>query len=391
MASVRLQQVGKSYTPGVPVVQQFSLEIADGEFMVLLGPSGCGKTSVLRMIAGLESITEGEIYIDHDCVNDMAPKDRDVAMVFQNYALYPHYSIYENLAFSLRARKFAAAEIDRRVRDTAEMLRIAQYLERKPRHLSGGERQRVALGRAIVRKPRVFLLDEPLSNLDAKLRIQMRFELSKLHRQLSATTIYVTHDQVEALTLGDRLVLMNLGEIRQIGTPYEVYHQPADLFVAGFIGSPGMNFMEVTLREQDKTWQLEAPAGTIHLHAAPQELVRYLGKPLIFGFRPEEAELLESATGAHTPNRLTGTIDDVEPIGNQVLYYLTIGTNVYVVSKEAERAAFEKRGLLGKSVAVLFHPHSVHLFDPETERAVYHAGFLTAPAPGVAVEPPHHN
>jgi multiple sugar transport system ATP-binding protein len=391
MASVRLQQVGKSYTPGVPVVKQFSLEIADGEFMVLLGPSGCGKTSVLRMIAGLESITEGEIYIDHDCVNDMAPKDRDVAMVFQNYALYPHYSIYENLAFSLRARKFAAAEIDRRVRDTAEMLRIAHYLERKPRHLSGGERQRVALGRAIVRKPRVFLLDEPLSNLDAKLRIQMRFELSKLHRQLSATTIYVTHDQVEALTLGDRLVLMNQGEIRQIGTPYEVYHQPADLFVAGFIGSPGMNFMEVTLREQDKTLQLEAPTGTIHLHAAPQELAGYVGKPLIFGFRPEEAELQDSTSGATTPNQLMGTIDDVEPIGNQVLYYLTIGSRVYVVSKEAERAAFEKRGLLGKSVAVLFHPHSVHLFDPATERAVYHAGFFTAPMPGVAVEPPHHN
>jgi multiple sugar transport system ATP-binding protein len=388
MASVRLQQVGKSYTPGVPVVKQFSLQVADGEFMVLLGPSGCGKTSVLRMIAGLESITEGEIYIDRDCVNDMAPKDRDVAMVFQNYALYPHYSIYENLAFSLRARKFAAAEIDRRVRDTAEMLRIAQYLERKPRHLSGGERQRVALGRAIVRKPRVFLLDEPLSNLDAKLRIQMRFELSKLHRQLGATTIYVTHDQVEALTLGDRLVLMNQGEICQIGTPYEVYHQPADLFVAGFIGSPGMNFMEVTLREQDKTLQLEAPAGTIHLHAAPQELARYLGKPVIFGFRPEEAEMQESTGDATAPNRLTGTIDDVEPIGNQVLYYLTIGTKVYVVSKEAERAAFEKRGLLGKSVAVRFHPHSVHLFDPTTERAVYHAGFLTAPTPGVPVAPP---
>jgi multiple sugar transport system ATP-binding protein len=375
MAQVILQGVGKSYIPGVPVVRNFSLAIADKEFMVFLGPSGCGKTTVLRMIAGLESITAGEIYIGDDLVNEMAPKDRDVAMVFQNYALYPHYTIYENLAFSLRARKFPKDEINRRVRATAEMLQIAHYLQRKPRHLSGGERQRVALGRAIVRKPRVFLLDEPLSNLDAKLRIQMRFELSQLHRQLETTTIYVTHDQVEALTLGDRLVLMNQGEIRQIGTPYEVYHQPADLFVAGFIGSPAMNFMEVTLQAKDRRFFLDTPTGTIQLTSQLRELAGHIGKPLIFGFRPEEANV-DGKTDSPPPNAMEGVIDDVEPVGNIVLYYITLGKKVYIVSKEAEREAFEKRGLLGKSVIVTFYPHRMHLFDPDTEKAVYHSGLL---------------
>jgi multiple sugar transport system ATP-binding protein len=297
-------------------------------------------------------------------------------MVFQNYALYPHYTIYENLAFSLRARKFSAAEIERRVRTTAEMLQIAHYLERKPRHLSGGERQRVALGRAIVRKPRVFLLDEPLSNLDAKLRIQMRFELSKLHRQLGTTTIYVTHDQVEALTLGDRLVLMNRGEIRQIGTPYEVYHRPADLFVAGFIGSPAMNCMPVTLQAQSGSWRLETFTGSIHLTELPPDLYVYHGKAMIFGFRPEEAEMLQQASGAPTPNGMAGIIDDVEPIGNLVLYYITVGDKVYVVSREAEKEAFDKRSLLGKSVLVAFDPRRLHLFDPATEKAVYHSGLV---------------
>ncbi len=376
MAQVILKGVGKSYLPGVPVVRNFSLHIADAEFMVFLGPSGCGKTTVLRMIAGLESITEGEIYIGEDLVNEMAPRDRDVAMVFQNYALYPHYTIYENMAFSLRARKFPKEEIDRRVRSTAEMLQIAHYLNRKPRHLSGGERQRVALGRAIVRKPRVFLLDEPLSNLDAKLRIQMRFELSKLHRQLETTTIYVTHDQIEALTLGDRLVLMNQGEIRQIGTPYEVYHRPADLFVAGFIGSPAMNFMEVTLQTKDDALLLDTPTGVIQLKEQPEALERYRGKRMIFGFRPEEAEIDGQGRSLSAPNTMEGVIDDVEPVGNLVLYYLNVGNKVYVVSKEAEREAFEKRGLLGKTVTVTFDPQRMHLFDLETEKAVYHTGLV---------------
>ncbi|MBI4639300.1 MAG: sn-glycerol-3-phosphate ABC transporter ATP-binding protein UgpC [Candidatus Tectomicrobia bacterium] len=376
MAKVSLKGVEKSYTAGVPVVRNFSLEIEDKEFMVLLGPSGCGKTTVLRMIAGLESITEGEIYIGDDFVNDMTPRDRDVAMVFQNYALYPHYTIYENLAFSLRARKFPAGEIDRQVRATAELLQIAHYLQRKPRHLSGGERQRVALGRAIVRKPRLFLLDEPLSNLDAKLRIQMRFELSKLHRQLGTTTIYVTHDQVEALTLGDRLVLMNQGEIHQIGTPYDVYHRPADLFVAGFIGSPAMNFMEVTLQAQGEGLLLDTPTGTIHLNEQPQQLEKYIGKRMIFGFRPEEAEMDRKVSSLPSPNCMEGVIDDVEPVGNLVLYYITLGKRVYAVSKEAERAAFEKRALLGESVVITFYPRRMHLFDPEKEKAVYHAGLL---------------
>ncbi|HHW15219.1 MAG TPA: sn-glycerol-3-phosphate ABC transporter ATP-binding protein UgpC, partial [Firmicutes bacterium] len=262
MASVTLKGVSKRFG-NVTAVDNVNLEIADREFVVLVGPSGCGKTTTLRMVAGLEEITEGEIYIGERLVNDVAPKDRDIAMVFQNYALYPHMNVYDNMAFALKIRKVRRDEIDRRVRAAAQLLGIENLLDRKPKALSGGQRQRVALGRAIVREPKVFLMDEPLSNLDAKLRVQMRSELSKLHNRLQTTVIYVTHDQTEAMTMGDRIVVMKDGKVQQVGTPLDIYEHPANVFVAGFIGSPAMNFFQVRLDEANG--QLFADFGSFRL------------------------------------------------------------------------------------------------------------------------------
>src|SRR5713101_6321735 len=298
MAKVLLKDLNKHYD-GTHAVKDVNLEIHDHEFVVLVGPSGCGKTTTLRMVAGLEDITSGEISIDGKVVNDLAPMDRDIAMVFQNYALYPHMSVYDNMAFGLRMRKFEKPEIQKRVQEAAEILGIQDYLKRKPRQLSGGQRQRVALGRAIVRHPRVFLFDEPLSNLDAKLRVQMRVELKKLHERLGTTAIYVTHDQVEAMTLGDRVVVMRDGRVQQVGEPLELYNQPANKFVAGFIGSPAMNF--ATVRIASENGALWATSEGIRLkmpEALAQRLAPSSGKEVTLGIRPEDLRIANGADPA---------------------------------------------------------------------------------------------
>src|SRR5881227_3088524 len=298
MAQVVMRGLNKMYDE-VHAVIDVNLEIHDKEFVVLVGPSGCGKTTTLRMVAGLESITSGRVLIDDTVVNDLAPMDRDIAMVFQNYALYPHMSVYDNMAFGLKMRKFEKPEIQKRVHEAAEILGIQEYLRRKPRQLSGGQRQRVALGRAIVRHPRVFLFDEPLSNLDAKLRVQMRVELKKLHLRLGTTAIYVTHDQVEAMTLGDRVVVMKDGWIQQVGEPLELYNTPANRFVAGFIGSPAMNFADVTLAENGGHPVAEAPGLSITLPDALAARARAkVGRKATLGIRPEDIHIATAADSA---------------------------------------------------------------------------------------------
>ena len=301
MSGVILKNVVKQFG-AVTAVDNLSIEIQDKEFAVLVGPSGCGKTTALRMIAGLETVTSGEIYIGDTLVNDMAPKDRDIAMVFQNYALYPHMNVRDNMGFGLKIRKFPKAEIDARVQEAADILGIHELLDRKPKELSGGQRQRVAVGRAIVRKPKVFLFDEPLSNLDAKLRVAMRAEISKLHRRLGATIIYVTHDQVEAMTMADRIFIMNKGVLQQSGAPMEVYSQPANRFVAGFIGSPAMNFIDATLVAQDGGLFIDA--GELPGQSARNILLRgfepYAGRQVVFGVRPEDIAAHDPAADAAT-------------------------------------------------------------------------------------------
>src|SRR5437867_5586817 len=328
MARVLLKNLNKKYDD-VHAVKDVNLEIRDREFVVLVGPSGCGKTTTLRMVAGLEEISSGEIQIDEQRINELAPMDRDIAMVFQNYALYPHMSVYDNMAFGLRMRKFATEEIERRVRQAAEILGIQALLERRPRQLSGGQRQRVALGRAIVRNPRVFLFDEPLSNLDAALRVQMRVELKRLHDRLETTAIYVTHDQVEAMTLGDRVVVMKDGWIQQVGEPLELYGHPTNRFVAGFIGSPAMNFIETTVTEANGTAYVEAPGFRVRVPAErARRLAAYKGQPVTFGIRPEDVHI---ATGTD-PADLTAdaVIDVVEPLGAEILLDAKIGNTIVV-------------------------------------------------------------
>jgi multiple sugar transport system ATP-binding protein len=321
MASVKLERVKKVYENGHVAVADATFEVAHGEFLVLVGPSGCGKSTTLRMIAGLESVSSGTLSIGDRVVNDVAPNQRDIAMVFQNYALYPHMTVYENMAFALKLRNVPRAEIERRVREAASILSIDNMLERKPRHLSGGQRQRVAVGRAIVRQPQAFLFDEPLSNLDAKLRVQMRKEISRLHRQLSATMIYVTHDQVEAMTMGDRIVVMSAGQIQQIGTPLELYDTPANEFVAGFIGSPAMNMWRGSVKDENgravfssNGWQLDLTGA-----AVPR------GREIVLGVRPEN---IYHARGPYIPSPATtlpARVDVVEPMGNEILVYARAG------------------------------------------------------------------
>ena len=287
MASVKLVNVNKVYEGGVHAVHDFSIDIQDGEFIVFVGPSGCGKSTTLRMVAGLEEISYGELYIDGKLMNKAAPKDRDIAMVFQSYALYPQMTVYDNMAYALKLRKVPKEEIDRRVQEAAKILRLKPYLDRKPRNLSGGQRQRVALGRSIVRRPKVFLMDEPLSNLDAKLRVAMRSEIVRIHEEVGATTIYVTHDQIEAMTMASRIVVMKDGFIQQIGTPNEIYQNPANLFVAGFIGTPAMNFLYGTLNE-DGTFAIRGSEQTVALRGEEKELLKnYVGHGLVYGVRPE--------------------------------------------------------------------------------------------------------
>lgn len=359
MAKVTLLNVTKRYPGGVVAVRDASFEVRDREFVVLVGPSGCGKSTLLRMVAGLEEISEGWILIDDAAVNDVPPKDRDIAMVFQNYALYPHMSVYENMAFGLRMRKFSRTEIDRRVKEAAGILGIGEFLSRKPKALSGGQRQRVAVGRAIVRHPKVFLFDEPLSNLDAKLRVQMRAELSSLHRRLNATMIYVTHDQTEAMTMGDRIVVLKDGLIQQIDDPLRLYDRPANTFVAGFIGSPAINLIPGTIT--GPPWEFAAPGLQASL---PESLTHGLpvadGIPVILGIRPED---IVGGDGQGTP--LEVVPDVVEPMGHETYLHFDLGA-ARMTARQVGAGPFR----VGERIRVILRLARAHLFDPSTGSAL---------------------
>ncbi len=356
---------------GVVAVQEFNLEIADKEFIVLVGPSGCGKSTTLRMIAGLEEITEGEIDIDGKIVNDVAPKDRDIAMVFQNYALYPHMTVYDNMAFSLKLKKVDKATIDRKVREAAEILDITQYLDRKPKALSGGQRQRVAIGRAIVREPKVFLMDEPLSNLDAKLRNQMRAEIIKLRQRINTTFIYVTHDQTEAMTLGDRIVIMRDGFIQQIGTPQEVFNHPANLFVAGFIGTPQMNLFDAELLKDGETYSVKMYDRVFPVSAEKQAKLREHGAvagPVTLGIRPEHILLCADDVAESVP----ATVDVSEMMGSSIhLHVTTAGKDVVLVISTVDLPEEHRFGFrFGEKMSFTFGSNAIHVFDQETGAAL---------------------
>jgi multiple sugar transport system ATP-binding protein len=364
MAQVVLTGINKFYDGSVHAVKDVNLDIRDREFMVFVGPSGCGKTTTLRMIAGLEEISSGDIRIGAQRVNDLAPMDRDIAMVFQNYALYPHMSVYDNMAFGLKMRKFEKDEIRKRVQDAAEILGIQELLKRKPRQLSGGQRQRVALGRAIVRHPQVFLFDEPLSNLDAKLRVQMRVELKKLHQRLGTTAIYVTHDQVEAMTLGDRVVVMKDGLVQQVGEPLELYNSPATKFVAGFLGSPAMNFAAVTVTERDGALRATSEGLDIKVPSEAVERLRpYLSREVALGIRPED---LHVASGADPQDySFDALVEVVEKLGSEILLDLKVGRGAMVAAVEPTiRVAF------GDKLRMALNPARLHFFDSQSEAAI---------------------
>jgi multiple sugar transport system ATP-binding protein len=365
MAKVLLEQITKQFG-NVVAVNNVTLEVPDKQFTVLVGPSGCGKTTCLRLVAGLEEATGGNIYIGDRLVNDVAPKDRDIAMVFQNYALYPHMSVYDNMAFGLRLRKYPKPEIDRRVKEAAEMLGIQELLSRKPKQLSGGQRQRVALGRAIVREPQVFLMDEPLSNLDAKLRVQTRAEIKKLHARLQTTTIYVTHDQVEAMTMGDRIVVMKDGLVQQVDSPLNLYDKPSNLFVAGFIGSPAMNFLEVKLAKQDGKLTVE---GGVFRAEVPSEYVPTLapwgGRPIIFGIRPEDIHDSAFRQDVRYGALFRAAVDVHEPLGSDIILYLTAGDHSMVARVDARSQA-----RMGQSTEVMLDMKKMHVFNADTHEAI---------------------
>jgi multiple sugar transport system ATP-binding protein len=363
MAQVVMKDLVKRFDE-VIAVRDVSLTIKDQEFMVLVGPSGCGKSTTLRMVAGLEEVTSGEIYIGDRLVNDLPPKDRDIAMVFQNYALYPHMTVYDNMAFGLKMRKFPKMEIEKRVREAAQMLGIQDLLKRKPRQLSGGQRQRVAVGRAIVRHPQVFLFDEPLSNLDAKLRVQMRVELKRLHERLETTAIYVTHDQVEAMTLGDRVVVMKDGLVQQVGDPLGVYSKPRNRFVAGFIGSPAMNFLECAVATGNGDLAVEAPGFRIAV-PAPQRaaLDRYRGKSVILGLRPEDIREATPEDPKHY--RVDAVVEVVEPLGNEILLDVKVGQHPLVA-----RVPPTSRVRLHEQISLSVNPERLHFFDAQSEQAI---------------------
>ncbi len=369
MATVVLKNLCKTYSPGNYAVKDVNLEIKDKEFLVLVGPSGCGKSTTLRMVAGLEGITSGDILIDNQIVNDVPAKNRDIAMVFQNYALYPHMTVYENMAFALKLRKYPTREIERRVQEAAEILGLGSpsMLNRKPKELSGGERQRVAVGRSIVRKPKVFLFDEPLSNLDAKLRVQMRMELQKLHTRLQSTMIYVTHDQVEALTLGDRIVVMNKATVQQVADPIKLYENPVNQFVAGFIGSPPMNFLKGRLVSQNADYFFQDRG--IKLRLLPQynaHLAQYKDKEVIMGIRPEDIYDKIFAQDARPEFTITGTVDVVEPMGAEIYLYLNAGNNNFVA-----RVTNQDTATVNQDLQVVFDMSKAHFFDPATEAAIF--------------------
>jgi multiple sugar transport system ATP-binding protein len=396
MAEIAYEKVAKIYPDGTQAVHDLNLAIADGELMVLVGPSGCGKTTALRMLAGLEEISEGEIRIGDTIVNDLTPKERDIAMVFQSYALYPHMSVYDNLAFGLKLRKISKQEVRERVHRAAKILQIEEFLKRKPRALSGGQRQRVAMGRAIVREPQAFLMDEPLSNLDAKLRVQMRAEIHQLQRRLGVTTIYVTHDQVEAMTMGDRVAVMNAGHLQQVDTPQVLYDQPVNEFVAGFIGSPSINLVESQLVRNNG--HLEVSLGE-HKLTVDDQLVRnrsrlgdYVGKTVILGIRPEDFEDTSVEPDAPPDRRLKVTAELTEPLGSEVLVHFGTEATAVVSSADAAdvgedaevrlgedaedgkrlvaRVSPKSRVALGQQVELAVDTSRLYFFDPETRAAI---------------------
>jgi multiple sugar transport system ATP-binding protein len=399
MAGVTFDAVSKIYPDGTRAVSDMDLEIEDGEFMVLVGPSGCGKTTALRMVAGLEDISEGVLRIGERVVNHVPPKDRDIAMVFQSYALYPHLSVYENIAFGLRLKKVPKDEVDRRVKEAARILGLEGFLKRKPRALSGGQRQRVAMGRAIVRQPQAFLMDEPLSNLDAKLRVQMRAEIAKIQSDLGVTTIYVTHDQVEAMTMGDRVAVMRKGELQQVASPQELYDHPVNLFVGGFIGSPAMNMVEATLERTNGA--LTAVAGSQRIELDPEIISRraalktYEGRKVILGIRPEDLEDAALASDVPESRRLKGNVLLREALGSELMVHFTIDATQAVTEdvRELQRdvgtedmrpaAGFEegavmvgrfgaRSGVRVNDVAeVAVDTRAVHFFDPDSGAGIY--------------------
>jgi multiple sugar transport system ATP-binding protein len=399
MAEVTFDGVSKVYPDGTRAVSAMDLEIQDGEFMVLVGPSGCGKTTALRMVAGLEEISEGLLKIGERVVNEIAPRDRDIAMVFQSYALYPHLSVFDNIAFGLRLRKTPKQEIDKRVKDTARILGLEQFLDKKPRALSGGQRQRVAMGRAIVRQPQAFLMDEPLSNLDAKLRVQMRAEISGLQRDLKVTTIYVTHDQVEAMTMGDRVAVMRKGELQQVASPQELYDHPVNLFVGGFIGSPAMNMIEATLERTNGRLALKAGDQTIVLDEETvgkrPALKAYEGRKLVLGIRPEDLEDAALVPDAPADRRVRGRVELREALGAEIMVHFTIEAppaltedvrelardvgDETAVEARAEETHTTMVGRFGPRTEirpgdvteVAIDTRSLHFFDPESGIGIY--------------------
>ena len=368
MASVTLDRVTKRFGE-VTAVNNVTIEVLDREFLVLVGPSGCGKSTTLRLIAGLEELTDGNIYIGDRLVNDVAPKDRDIAMVFQSYALYPHMSVYDNLAFGLKLRKTPKKEIERRVQEAAELLAIGELLDRKPKQLSGGQRQRVALGRAIVREPKVFLMDEPLSNLDAKLRVQTRAELIRLHERLQTTVVYVTHDQTEAMTMGSRIAVLRDGVLQQLGSPQGVYDNPTNMFVAGFIGSPSMNFFDAKVAGSVDDMRIDLISGGATLSVPPDRRAKYadyLDKDVIFGLRPEDMfDPVFAPSRATLDQRIRGQVDVLEPLGSEVYLYMVVGEDSFIARVDPRTEA-----TVGTEYELIFDMNTMHIFDPITQEAI---------------------
>ena len=366
MAQVRLKDVTKIYSGKVKAVDSVSLDIENKEFVVLVGPSGCGKSTVLRMIAGLEEITKGKVFIGDQLVNSVPVKERDIAMVFQNYALYPHMTAFENMSFGLKLRRYPKEEIDRRVQEAAEILGLEKLLERRPKELSGGERQRVAVGRAIVRKPSVFLFDEPLSNLDAKLRVQMRMEIHKLHLKLQTTMIYVTHDQTEAMTLGSRIAVMKDGLIQQVADPIAIYEQPVNKFVAGFIGSPPMNFMEGKLIKKGQQFYFDAGKFSVKIvESMYKKISAYLNKTVIFGIRPEDIYDKLFVSYSEPGNVIKAVCEVVEPMGSEVYVYLNSGNHNFI-----SKAGAHSRPPINQEMELVLDMAKIHFFDKDTEKTI---------------------
>jgi len=390
MGAINISNVGKVYPNGTRALEDVNIEINDGEFVVLVGPSGCGKTTLLRMVAGLEDITEGEISIADKVVNEVAPKDRDIAMVFQNYALYPHMSVYDNMAFSLKLRKLPKDEIDNKVREAARTLEISELLDRKPKALSGGQRQRVAMGRAIVRNPQAFLMDEPLSNLDAKLRVQMRAELGQLHSQLKTTTLYVTHDQVEAMTMGDRVAVIRKGKLQQIDTPREIYLYPKNIFVAGFIGSPSMNFVYATTKAVKNGAEISFGDSKIFSKNTPENLKKFEGKEIVLGIRPEAFEDAVFANSEEYTEKISIKISLLEQLGSDTYIHFykdikpvqtkaieeiladegedisSLGTQTKFIARINPNSSVKE----GESIDLSIDSKKLHYFDPENGLAI---------------------